>query len=96
MAEKKEIRFNLWPQLQNDDLDLMGKGSKEKKSFFFKLFKSFELALKFLSKRIALKEWMENLALGISYTFFIYLARERERETGLFPLLPSPTSCVPT
>ena len=62
MAEKREIRFNLWPQLQNDDLDLMGKGSKEKKSFF-KLFKSFELALIFLSKRIALKEWMENLAL---------------------------------
>ena len=88
MAEKREIRFNLWPQLQNDDLDLMGKGSKEKKSF--------ELALIFLSKRIALKEWMENLALGKYYTFFIYLARERERETGPFPLLPSPTSCVPT
>ena len=95
MAEKKEIRFNLWPQLQNDDLDLMGKGSNVKKSFF-RPFKSFELALKFLSKRIALKEWMENLALGKYYTFFIYLARERERETGPFPLLPSPTSCVPT
>ena len=95
MAEKREIRFNLWPQLQNEDLDLMGKGSKEKKSFF-KLFKTFELALQFLSKIIALKEWMENLALGKCYTFSIYLARERERETGPFPLLPSPTSCVPT
>ena len=60
MAEKREIRFNLWPQLQNEDLDLMGKGSKEKKSFF-KLFKSFELALQLLSKRTALKKWMERL-----------------------------------
>ena len=77
MAEKREIRFNLWPQLQNDDLDLMG---QKKRNFFVKLFKSFEVALKFLSKRIALKEWMENLALGKYYTFFIYLARERERK----------------
>ena len=68
MTERREIRFNLWPQLQNEDLDLMGKGSKEKKSFF-KLFKTFELALQFLSKIIALKEWMENLALGKCYTF---------------------------
>ena len=95
MTERREIRFNLWPQLQNEDLDLMGKGSKEKKSFF-KLFKSFELALQLLSKRTALKKWMERLALGKCYTFSIYIARERERETGPFPLLPSPTSCVPT
>ena len=84
MAEKREIRFNLWPQVQNDDLDLMG---QKKRNFFVKLFKSFEVALKFLSKRIALKEWMENLALGKYYTFFYISCKRKGKGNWTIPIV---------